>query len=61
LLFALNELVPLWMPPTHLSADMKALWEAMESRTHYTRLFERQVARIRDLRDQVKLRPPRRF
>jgi len=61
LLFALNELVPLWMPPTHLSPDMKALWEAMESRTHYTRLFERQVARIRDLRDQVKIRPPRRF
>ena len=24
LLFALNELVPLWMPPTHLSPDMKA-------------------------------------
>ena len=61
LLFALNELVPLWMPPTHLSPDMKALWEAMESRTHYSRLFERQVARIRDLRDQVKIRPPRRF
>jgi len=61
LLFALNELVPLWMPPTHLGPDMKALWEAMESRTHYTRLFERQVARIRDLRDQVKIRPPRRF
>jgi len=61
LLFALNELVPLWMPPTYLSPDMKALWEAMESRTHYTRLFERQVARIRDLRDQVKIRPPRRF
>jgi len=64
LLFALNELVPLWMPPTHLGSDMKgmkALWEAMESRTHYSRLFERQVARIRDLRDQVKIRPPRRF
>jgi len=61
LLFALNELVPLWMPPTHLSPDMKALWEAMESRTHYSRLFERQVARIRDLRDQVRIRPPRRF
>lgn len=61
LLFALNELAPLWMPPTHLSPDMKALWEAMESRTHYSRLFERQVARIRDLRDQMKIRPPRRF
>ena len=61
LLFALNELAPLWMPPTHLSPDMKALWDAMESRTHYTRLFERQVARVRDLRDQVKIRPPRRF
>jgi hypothetical protein len=61
LLFALNELVPLWMPPTHLSQNMKSLWEAMESRTHYSRLFERQVARIRDLRDQVKIRPPRRF
>ena len=61
LLFALNELVPLWMPPTHLSPDMKVLWEVMESRTHYSRLFERQVARIRDLRDQVKIRPPRRL
>ena len=61
LLFALNELAPLWMPPTHLSPDIKALWEAMESRTHYSRLFERQIARIRDLRDQVKMRPPRRF
>ena len=61
LLFALNELVPLWMPPTHLGTDMKALWDAMESRTHYSRLFERQVARIRDLRDQVKIRPARRF
>lgn len=60
-LFALNELVPLWMPPTHLNSDMKALWEAMESRTHYSRLFERQAARLRDLRDQVKIRPPRRF
>jgi hypothetical protein len=61
LLFALNQVVPLWMPPTHLSPEMKTLWEAMESRTHYSRLFDRQVARIRDLRDQVKIRPPRRF
>jgi hypothetical protein len=61
LLFALNELVPLWMPPTHLGPAMKTLWESMESRTHYSPLFERQVARVRDLRDQVKIRPPRRF
>jgi len=61
LLFALNQLVPLWMPPTYLSHDMKALWEAMEARTHYSRLFNSQVARIRDLRDQVKIRPPRRY
>jgi len=61
LLFALDQLVPLWLPPTHLGPEMKALWDAMENRTHYTRLFERQVARIRDLRDQVRIRPPRRF
>ncbi|NUR62329.1 MAG: hypothetical protein HOV87_27265 [Catenulispora sp.] len=61
LLFALNQLVPLWMPPTYLSERMKALWEGVENRTHYTNVFDRQVARVRDLRDQVKIRPPRRF
>ncbi|GAA1966698.1 SCO2521 family protein [Catenulispora subtropica] len=61
LLFALNQLVPLWMPPTYLSERMKALWDGVESRTHYTALFDKQVARVRDLRDQVKIRPPRRF
>ena len=61
LLFALNQLVPLWLPPTHLRPDMKVLWEAMESRTHYSRLFERQVARICDLRDQARIRPLRRY
>lgn len=60
LLFALNQLVPLWMPPTYLSERMKALWEGVENRTHYTNVFERQEARVRDLRDQVKIRPPRR-
>ncbi|WP_041540432.1 SCO2521 family protein [Catenulispora acidiphila] len=60
LLFALNELVPLWMPPTYLSPGMKALWDALESRTHFSLLFGRQVSRIRDLRDQVRIRPLRR-
>jgi hypothetical protein len=61
LLFALNQLVPLWMPPTHLGPAMEELWVAMESRTRYSSLFDRQVARIRDLREQVKIKPPRRF
>jgi len=61
LLFALNQLGPLWMPPTYLSERMKALWEGVENRTHYTNVFDRQVARVRDLRDQVKIRPPRRL
>lgn len=61
LLFALNQLVPLWLPPTYLSGRMKVLWDGVESRTHYTTVFDRQVARVRDLRDQVKLRPPRRL
>lgn len=61
LLFGLNQLVPLWMPPRHLSERMKALWDGVENRTHYTDVFDRQVARVRDLRDQVKIRPPRRL
>lgn len=59
LLFALDELVPLWLPPIHLGPDMKALWEGVESRTQYSLIFERQITRIRDLRDQVRIRTPR--
>jgi hypothetical protein len=61
LLFALNQLVPLWTPPVYLSERMKALWLGLESRTDYTNLFKRQETRVRDLRDQVKIRPPRRI
>ncbi|MBW8802627.1 MAG: hypothetical protein JF587_02020 [Catenulisporales bacterium] len=61
LLFALDQLAPLWMPPTYLSERMKVLWDGLEDRTHYTTLFKQQVTRVRDLRDQVKIRPPRRF
>lgn len=57
--FALNQLVPLWMPPTHLSTQMNTFWTALEDQTRYSRIFERHTARVRDLRDQFGLHPRR--
>ncbi|NUP47642.1 MAG: hypothetical protein HOW97_10075 [Catenulispora sp.] len=57
--FALNQLVPLWMPPTHLSPQMKTFWTALEDQTRYSRIFERHTTRVRDLRDQFGLRSRR--
>ena len=53
LLFALNQLVPLWMPPTYLDAGVTSMWEAVDARTHYSQQFRNQVDRVRDLRAQV--------
>ncbi|NUR59207.1 MAG: hypothetical protein HOV87_11120 [Catenulispora sp.] len=44
----LNLLVPLWMPPTYVNADMRALWTAFEERTAVSRSFTTSVRRIRE-------------
>ncbi|MFD0633963.1 SCO2521 family protein [Catenulispora yoronensis] len=61
LLFALNQLMPLWMPPRYLNARIKELWDGLERRTHYELVFLRATERVRDLRDQMRIRPPRRI
>jgi hypothetical protein len=45
---ALDLLIPLWMPPTYLNPDIRALWAAYEERTAVTSLFNAAVARITD-------------